>query len=54
MLRERLNKKQTNLKDRIFLACRKIYVRNSSNKYMHYFDKWRNKLKHEKKVRQFV
>lgn len=54
MLRDRLSKKQTSLKDRIFLACRKIYVRNSTDRYMFYFNRWRNKIKHENKVKRFV
>lgn len=54
ILRERLAKKQVNIKSRIVLACRKVFIRNSSNRFLNYFNRWRNKLAYEKRVQKFV
>lgn len=53
MLRNRLDNKTNNIKNLIILACRKIFVKNSSTKVMTYFNKWRLKLKNEKKIKKF-
>lgn len=54
MLREKLASKEKSIFNRKTLACMRIYVRNSSNKYLNYFNRWRGKVSHEKKTLEFA
>ena len=49
-LRQRLKDKEESIFNRKILACRKFFVRNSSNRALHYFGRWRNKAAYENKV----
>lgn len=47
-------KKEKNIFNRISWACMKIYIRNGKNRYLHYFNRWKNKVAHERKILDFA
>ena len=46
MLTERLKMKTTNISNRKVLALRKFFVKNSVNKALHYFNRWKDKVEY--------